>query len=47
MSQRLEPLDSADTSAAFGYDMGEFLKTSELTESKAFIWSFVKETEVR
>ena len=36
-----------DTITAFAQDMSEYLKTSELTESKAFIRSFVKEIEVR
>ena len=40
-------MDSADTIAAFAADMSEFLKTSELTETKAFVRSFVKEVLVR
>jgi hypothetical protein len=40
-------LDRADTIAAFAQDMSEFLKTSELTESKAFVRSFVKEVQVK
>ncbi len=47
LSQRRELLDSADTIAAFARDMSEFLKTSELTETKAFVRSFVKEVLVR
>ena len=47
LAQRRELLDSADTIAAFAADMGEFLKTSELTETKAFVRSFVKEVLVR
>ena len=47
LSERRVTLDSADTIAAFAEDMSEFLKTSELTESRAFIRSFVKEVAVR
>ncbi len=47
LSQRRELLDSADVIAAFARDMSEFLKTSELTETKAFVRSFVKEVLVR
>ena len=39
-------LDSADTIAAFAKEMNEFLKTSELTETRAFVRSFVKEEVV-
>ncbi len=39
-------LDSADTIAAFAAEMSEFLKTSELTETRSFISSFVKEIAV-
>ena len=47
LSDRRQFLDSADTIAAFAADMGEFLKTSELTETKAFVGSFVKEIVVK
>ncbi len=47
LSQRRELLDSADTIAAFAQDMSAFLSTSELTETKAFVRSFVKEVLVR
>ena len=47
LSQRRELLDSADVIATFAQDMSEFLKTSELTETKAFVRSFVKEVLVR
>ncbi len=47
LSQRRELLDSADVIAAFARDMSEFLKSSELTETKAFVRSFVKEVLVR
>ena len=39
--------DSADTIATFAAEMGEFLKSSELTETKAFVRSFVKEIVVK
>ena len=39
--------DSADTIAACAAELSEFLKTSELTETKAFVGSFVKEVMVR
>ena len=47
LAQRRELLDSADTIAAFAQEMSTFLKTSELTETKAFVRSFVKEVLVR
>ena len=47
LSERRQFLDSADTIAAFAQDMSEFLRTSELTETKAFVRSFVKEVLVR
>ncbi len=47
LAERREFLDSADTIAAFAADMSEFLRTSELTETKAFVRSFVKEVQVR
>ena len=46
LAERRQFLDSADTIAAFAEDMTEFLKTSELTETKAFVWSFAKEIVV-
>ncbi len=46
LAERRELLDSADMVAAFAADMSEFLRTSELTETKAFVRSFVKEIEV-
>ena len=36
-----------DTIAAFAEDMSDFLMTSEITESRAFIKSFVKEIKVK
>ena len=47
LTERRKLLDSADTIAAFAQDMSEFLKTSELTETKAFVRSFVKEVQVK
>ena len=47
LSDRRQFLDSADTIATFAAEMGEFLKTSELTETKAFVRSFVKEIVVK
>ena len=47
LSDRRQFLDSADTIAAFAADMSEFLKSSELTETKAFVRSFVKEIVVK
>ena len=47
LSDRRQFLDSADTIATFAAEMGEFLKTSELTETKAFVGSFVKEIVVK
>ena len=46
-TDRRQFLDSADTIATFAAEMGEFLKTSELTETKAFVRSFVKEIVVK
>ena len=40
-------LDSADVIATFASEMSEFLKTSELTETRSFVHSFVKEVEVK
>ena len=39
--------DNVDTIAAFAEDMSDFLMTSEITESRAFIKSFVKEIKVK
>ena len=47
LSDRRQFLDSADTIAAFAAEMSEFLKSSELTETKAFVRSFVKEIVVK
>ena len=47
LKERRQFLDSADTIATFAEEMSEFLKTSELTETRAFVHSFVKEVEVK
>ena len=47
LSDRRQFLDSADTIATFAAEMSDFLKTSELTEAKAFVRSFVKEIVVK
>ena len=47
LAERREMLDSADVIATFAEEMSEFLKTSELTQTRAFVRSFVKEIEVR
>ena len=47
LAEQRQFLDSADTIAAFAEDMSDFLMTSEITESRAFIKSFVKEIKVK
>ena len=47
LAQRKHFLDSADVIASYAEEMSEFLKTSELTETRAFVHSFVKEIEVK
>ncbi len=47
LAERRVMLDSADTIATFAEEMSDFLKTSELTETKAFVRSFVKEVQVK
>ena len=47
LKERRQFLDSADTIATFAAEMSEFLKTSELTETKALVGSFVKEVVVK
>ena len=47
LAERRAVLDSADTIATFAEEMSEFLKTSELTETRAFVKSFVKEVLVK
>ena len=47
LSKRRVTLDRMETITEFAKDMSEYLKTSELTQSRAFIRSFVKEVAVR
>ena len=47
LAQRRVTLDRVETITTFAKDMSEYLGTSELTESRAFIRSFVREIEVR
>ena len=42
LAERRVLLDSAETIAAFAAEMSEFLRTSEITETRAFVRSFVK-----
>ena len=44
--ERRVVLDDVDTITAYAKAMREFLRTSELTESRTFIRSFVKEVAV-
>ena len=46
LAARMTGLGDEDTIAAYVKEMSEFLKTSELTESRHFIKSFVKEIDV-
>ena len=46
LAERRVLLDSADTIATFAQDMSEFLRTSEITETRAFVRSFVKQVLV-
>ena len=46
LSERRAVLDDVDTITAYAQEMKEFLKTSELTESRTFIRSFVREIAV-
>ena len=47
LKERRQFLDSADTIATFAEEMSDFLKTSELTETRVFVHSFVKEVVVK
>ena len=47
LSEHRTHLEDVETITAFAEDMSEFLKTSELTETRAFVHSFVKEIEVK
>ena len=46
LTERREVLDDVETITAYAQDMRNFLLKSDLTESRAFIKSFVKEIEV-
>ena len=46
LAERRAILEKVETIAAYAKDMGEYLKTSELTETKAFIRSFVKDIRI-
>ena len=46
LSERRVRLDEVETITAFAQDMSTYLQTSELTERRAFIESFVKEIEI-
>ena len=46
LAERRVTLDDVDTITQYAREMSEFLKTSEITESRAFINSFVKEIVV-
>ena len=47
LAERRQFLNSADTIATFAEEMSDFLKTSELTQTRAFVHSFVNEIEVK
>ena len=47
LAERRVLLDSADTIASFASDMSDFLRTSELTETRTFVRSFVKQITVK
>ena len=47
VAARRQLLDRADVIAAFAEDMSAFLLTSDITETKAFIRTFVKGITVR
>ena len=47
LSERREVLDDVETITTYAQDLSVFLMTSEITESRAFIKSFVKEIKVK
>ena len=47
LEDRRQLLDSEDMIAAFAEDMSEFLLTSELTETRAFLRTFIQRIEVK
>ena len=46
LAERRTMLDSVEVIAAFAEDMNAYLRKSELTESRAFVRSFVKDVAV-
>ena len=47
LAERRQHIDSTDTISTFVEEMSELLATSELTETKVFVHSFVKEIHVK
>ena len=47
LAERRVMLDSAETITAYAREMSEFLRTSEIAETRAFVRSFVKAILVR
>ena len=47
LAERRVILEIDDTIATFAREMSDFLKTSELTEAKAFVRSFIKQMLVK
>ena len=47
LAERRQLLDSEDMIAAFAEDMSDFLLTSELTETRAFLRTFIQRIKVR
>ena len=47
LAERRSVLDDVNTIAAYAQEMRDFLVESELTQTRAFIHSFVKEVEVK
>ena len=47
LTEQRQFLDSANTTPTFAAEMSEFLKTSKLTHSRAFVHSSVKKIEVK
>ena len=47
LAERRELLDSAELVAAFAAEKGGFLATSELTETRAFLRTFIQGIDIR
>ena len=47
LAERRQLLDSEDMIAAFAEDMSEYLLTSELTETRPFLRTFIQRIEVK